>query len=416
MKLTKKQREILISDSLDPPKILILEGSVRSGKTFLNNALFYKELRRYTGEGKNFIITGHTLGSIKRNVLLSLEQDFDIECRPDNSGSFGLFGNRIFCFGTDRSDSYKDITGMTAVCWYGNEVTLSHPNSRQEAFNRCSEPGARILWDTNPDHPEHPVKVNFIDRSGERLSSGKLRIKSWHFTLEDNTFLPDEYIENLKLSTPVGMWYDRAIKGLWVAAEGIVYEGWNPDIHVIEPFEIPASWTRVRGIDWGYTNPFVMLWGALDPDGRLYIYKEYYVTKTLIKYLAEHINKEKFFVENEGKKTEGKYKWTVADHDAQDNAELKQHGIRTKPAQKAVQTGLQKVAARLIVQEDNKPRLFVFNTCVNTKREMGVYCWNVRQEGKPVKEEPNKVDDHCPDVIRYIVMRLDNKKPMQLFL
>lgn len=397
MKLGKKQRKILIQDRIDTPKILILEGAVRSGKTFLNNVIFYFELRKNTRAGKHFIITGHTIGSIKRNVLDSMEEMFGSDCKLDNNACFEIFGNKVHCFGADKYDSYKNMTGMTAAGWYGNEVTLQHDNSIQEAFNRCSDPDARIIWDTNPDYPEHPIKLRFIDKSGERLSSDRLRIQSWHFEIDDNPFLSSEYVENLKKSTPPGMWYDRRIKGLWVAAEGLVYEGWNPNVHVIEPFDIPDDWQRVRGIDWGFVNPFVMLWGAIDHDGRLYIYHEYYATRTLIEYLAKYINGIK-----------GRYSWTVADHDAQDNAEIRQYGISTKPAQKEVLIGIQNVAERLVVQPDGKPRLMIFRTCPNTKREMGKYCWTERKEGKPVKEEPLKVDDHGPDTIRYIVRRLDH--------
>ena len=108
MELSDKQRKILIQDVIDPPKMLILEGSIRSGKTFLNNSIFYKTLRKYTGQSKNFIITGHTIGSVQRNVLLSLEEQFGIDCSLDNKSAFSAFGNRVHCFGSDKADSYKN--------------------------------------------------------------------------------------------------------------------------------------------------------------------------------------------------------------------------------------------------------------------------------------------------------------------
>ena len=98
---------------------------------------------------------------------------------------------------------------------------------------------------------------------------------------------------------------------------------------------------------------------------------------------------------------------TVADHDAQDNAEIKEYGIFTKEAKKDVSVGIQKVAERLVVQKDGRPRLFIFNNCSNLISEIGKYRWQESKEGRPVKEEPLKIDDHACDALRYMIMELD---------
>ena len=396
MELSRKQEEIFKEYLRDNPKILILEGAVRSGKTYLNNLLFFSELMGNAGAGKHFIVTGHTLGSVKRNVLEPTGGQFGVDLKMDNNGMLEIYGNKIHCFGADKADSYKNMTGMTGSGWYGNEISLQHENVITEAFNRCSDPVSKIIWDTNPDYPEHPIKKNFIDRSGERFSNGKLRLQSFHFELGDNPVLDPEYVENLKRSTPPGMWYDRRIKGLWVSAEGLIYEEWNPEIHVVEPFEIPEEWPRFRSIDLGYNNPFVCLWGAQDSDGRLYIYDEHYYDHKLIKWHSDRIKQRKESV-----------RWTVRDHDAQEGAELEANGIITRKAVKDVDAGIQKVALRLRVQGDGRPTLGVFRTCDNLRREMGRYRWQERKSDKPIKEEPLKVDDHACDALRYMVMKLD---------
>jgi len=401
---TAKQEDIIRYERQEHPLITICEGAVRSGKTVINIDLFNMHIMKQCNLRRDFIITGHTIGSIERNVFTEWEKRWGLRIKLDQHNRFDLYGNKVNCFGADKYDSYQHMTGMTSHGWYANEVTLQHRNTIIEAFNRCSGEDARMFWDTNPDYPEHLVNTDYIMKSEDRLENGRIRIKSWHFQLEDNTFLAPEFIENVKVTTPPGMWYNRRIKGEWVAAEGLVYEGWNPKVHVIKPFRIPDDWQRIRGIDWGFVNPFVMLWGAIDHDGRLYIYHEYYVDHTLIKDLARHINS-----------VPGKYLWTVADHDAQDNAEIKQYGIVTRPAQKDVLIGIQKVAERLVVQPDGLPRLMIFDTCPNTKREMGKYCWLEQREGRPAKEEPLKVDDHCPDDIRYMVMELDHSTLFDIY-
>ncbi len=352
-----------------------------------------------TGHGKHFIITGHTIASIRRNVLEPLAEMFGVNTKlSGQENSFNLWGNSVHCFGTDKADSYKVMTGMTAHGWYGNEVTLTHPNSLQEAFNRCSGENANIFWDTNPDFPEHPIKTDYIDKSGEKLSSDRIRIRSHHFALDDNPFLTLDYTENLKKSTPKGMWYDRKILGLWVAAEGLVYENFDRDTHVVKPFKIPDHWRRFRAIDFGFSNPFVCLWGATDEDGRLYIYDEHYQNQRLMDYHAGQI-----------KARGGKYDWTVSDHDAQNNAELRSQGVSTQNAQKELMRGIEKVAQRLIIKDDSRPRLMIFNTCKRTIQEFGMYQYPERRVGKVIKEEPVDKDNHSMDALRYMIMQLDNK-------
>jgi len=393
-----KQAAVFQHAICDNPYHLILEGAVRSGKTHLNNVLWLYHVGKIPGPRKDFIMTGRSIGSLERNVISPLEDLLGKTIRMDNFNRFALGKHTMNCFGADNESSYKAMTGMTSYGWYANEVTNQHPNTIVEAFNRCSGAGARIFWDTNPDHPYHFVKTDYIDKTGIRNQDNRLAISAHHCRLEDNQFLTAEYIENVKRNTPSGMWYDRRIKGLWVAAEGIIYESFDRGTHTCEPFKIPDDWQRVRGIDFGTVHPFVMLWGAIDGDGRLYIYREYFKTNTLIRHHAERIkdlSKDEHYI------------WTVSDHDAQERLEYEAHDIPTQPANKAVLLGLDKVAQRMVDQIDGRPRVMIFNTCTELIRQLGVYCWRPYEEGKSYREEPLKVDDDGPDVLRYIVMELD---------
>jgi hypothetical protein len=81
--------------------------------------------------------------------------------------------------------------------------------------------------------------------------------------------------------------------------------------------------------------------------------------------------------------------------------------VHTNAARKDVGLGIQRVAERLVVLPDGYPRLFVSGNCINLVREMGMYVWQQRQDDRPVKEEPAKVNDHAMDALRYMVMGLD---------
>ncbi len=211
-------------------------------------------------------------------------------------------------------------------------------------------------------------------------------------TTKDNIYLPKDYINDLYDSYS-GTFADQELGGKFVAFEGLVYKDFDKNIHCIEPFDIPRGWRKVRCIDFGYVNPFACIWMAFDEDGRAYLYREYYKRKTLIKDHAKSINQ---YVDLP------KYGYTVSDHDSQDQAELVEYGIHTTNADKNVSQGLQKVNTRIKIQRDGKPRLYIFNNCINSIKEISQYSWN--EKGK---EEPIKMNDHIMDCVRYIIMRED---------
>jgi phage terminase large subunit len=175
---------------------------------------------------------------------------------------------------------------------------------------------------------------------------------------------------------------------------GQIYKDYEKTI--IEPFEIPETWKRVIGIDYGLQNPTAIVFGAIDYDGNVYIYDEHYQSRLLIKDHARAIMT----------RVEGRFDWTVADWDAQENAEMADCGISTVRAKKDVIAGIQRVKSRLEVQPDGRPRLYVHERCVNTLRELGMYRWDPGKSGNE-RETPIKELDHAMDALRYMVQEVD---------
>jgi len=227
---------------------------------------------------------------------------------------------------------------------------------------------------------------------------------------KDNPYNPPSYINILERLT--GVLYKRLALGQWIQAEGAVYEEFDPIIHVIDAFEIPEDWRRFRAIDFGFTNPFVCQWWAMDPDGRLYLYREIYHTQRLVEDHARDIVRL-----SDGENID----FTVADHDAEDRATLERHGVYTFAAIKDVSPGIQAVKARLAVAGDGKPRMFFMRGAVveedaqlrdnrrptSTIDEFPGYLWHEAKDGRPVKEQPVKENDHGADTARYMTMQLD---------
>lgn len=271
-------------------------------------------------------------------------------------------------------------------------------------------PYTQVLGDCNPGPPTHWIKQ----------SKSLQLLETRH---EDNPRLFDakagKWTEHGKRSLQVldsmtGLRYKRGRLGLWVAAEGQVYE-FDPVVHLVNWFEPPKEWRRIRAIDFGLKNPFTCLWLAIDPDERLYLYREIYMTGRTVRAHAVKINEL-----SKGERIEA----TIADHDAEDRATLAENGIQTIAADKRIKVGIEKIEDRLKLAGDGKPRLYLCRDALvevdeelkinykpyNTEQEFASYVYPPGIDGKPNKELPVDLDNHGLDALRYGVMYLDGKK------
>jgi hypothetical protein len=209
-----------------------------------------------------------------------------------------------------------------------------------------------------------------------------------------------------------GVLKERLRYGRWVSAEGVVY-AFDKRVHLVEPFYIPQHWRRIRVIDFGYTNPFVCLWIAIDPDGRMIVYRQLYKTQTLVADLAEEI-----------KAATGpeRIEATIADpEDAEGRATLARCGVPTVAAFKALSAGIQATQKRLALAGDGRPRLMVVRGSllardealakkrqpVDLVQEFDAYVWPAGADGKLQKEAPIDAYNHALDGVRYGVAYVD---------
>lgn len=99
-------------------------------------------------------------------------------------------------------------------------------------------------------------------------------------TIEDNPslFVNDPgYLARLEALPEVERM--RLRHGIWDAFEGQVFTELSQRVHGCEDFEVPPEWERFCVLDWGYSKPFSVGWYALDYDGVLYRYREWYGCK-----------------------------------------------------------------------------------------------------------------------------------------
>jgi phage terminase large subunit len=408
--LTPKQSKAWL-EILENPSIrrVMFDGGARSTKTALICAWLCVQAGTYPGA--RILIARKHRNAAEKSVwddtlrkLLQGRRDFkmmdgDMEIHCPN-------GSLIRVDGLDDQDRVDKILGTEYAHIFFNEATQLSWQTITTVLTRLAQPVdgmpcRKALFDCNPKSQRHWLyKVGVLrvnPDKGEPLADSDVWARqSW--TPYDNPYLPDDALKTLESLT--GTQRRRMLDGVWCEAEGAVYDEFDDDIHVWHG-AMPAGWEKwqkVRGIDFGYTNPFACLWGAIDPDGRLWIYRERYIRQQTVQVHAGAI---KSF------EPQSRYLWTVADHDAEDRATLHQAGIITLAARKDVERGIKAVKERLKVRGDGKPRLYIHESCKETIAEFFDYAWEQPREGKNEKEVPAKDRDHCMDSVRYIVMQLD---------
>jgi hypothetical protein len=203
--------------------------------------------------------------------------------------------------------AFDELTSFTE--WQYLYITLQRVRSRKD-----SGLPAVVRSASNPGNIGHNwVRRRFVDPDPNGLKilsneKGLLRIFI-PATVKDNPHIDPQYLRSLE-SLPEAE-KQAKLYGRWDAYQGSVFDEFRdknypdePDnaLHVVEPFDIPDYWPKIVAMDWGYAPP-AMTWvgyGALSPEGRVYIYREQAWQKTKISewgpYVREHLDKENPFV------------------------------------------------------------------------------------------------------------------------
>lgn len=383
---TAKQEEVLKRIKSEDFFICGLHGAKRSGKTFLNNMIFLREIVRVRKiadklkiETPMYILAGTSSTAIQNNILQELGNVLDISLKFDKHGAFNLCGVKIVQVFTGSVSGLKRARGFTAFGAYVNEASLSNESVFKEIISRCSGEGARIIWDSNPDNPNHWLKRDYID-------SKDSMVIDYRFTLDDNTFLSTRYIEAIKAATPAGRFYDRDILGLWTIAEGSVYADFDKDKHIIE--RAPGNLVRYyAGIDWGFDHYGSIVILGEDSDGVAYIvdgiaesgkHIDWWIHQA--KRLSKKYGDIPFYCDTA--RTEHIY-------------DMKRNGIRAVYSNKAVIPGIEEVAMRW----KNDRLFYVRGSIPRFEEEIFQYRWKENS----ITDDVIKEYDDVLDALRYAI-------------
>lgn len=384
---------------------LICYGAIRSGKTSLMMVAFVDwAMREFNG--KRFGICGKTVKSAIENVIspyLAMTRTKEMYSTKFNR-STGLLTitrngrtNVFEVFGGRDESSYTLIQGRTLAGVLLDEVALMPQSFVNQATARCSIDGSRLWFSCNPESPRHWFYTEWV------LGASRKNALVLHFELEDNPSLSERIIERYK-SMYHGVFYDRYIKGLWVIAEGLVYQfereseytctskeahGWIENERTGERREGAGAW--YISIDYGTINPFAAILWRVTPD-RAYAVDEY----------------------NFDSKAEGRRRTDSEHYDAVLRLASGRpiDGIIIDPSASSFKEEIWRNGTFNVIDGDNDVlngirvtdqmlhggEIKISESCSAMIAEMGLYRW----DDKAGKDQVIKENDHAMDSMRYM--------------
>ncbi|MGW4639568.1 PBSX family phage terminase large subunit [Sphaerisporangium sp. NPDC004334] len=389
-------------------RINLWSGAIRSGKTIASLLRWLMYIAK-APRGGHLAIVGKTADTISRNVfepLMDPALTGPIANRIHHTRgapTAKILGRRVEIISANDVRAESRLRGMTCAGAYVDEATLIPEAFWDQLLARLSVPGAQLFATTNPDAPNHWLRKRFILRANE------LDMRYFHFTLDDNPALDPVYVANLKAEY-TGLWYKRFILGLWVMAEGAIYDAWDPDRMIVKTLPMMERWLGV-GIDYGTTNPFAaLLAGVSTPDHegqrRIYLASEYrYDSRAMRRQMtdAEYSKALLDWLDNipdsYGTGTKGvRPEWTIVDPSAASFvAQLYRDGLAPTLADNSVLDGIRTVSNLIAADQ-----LRVHQSCTGWTGEVGSYAWDDRRAEKG-EDAPVKVDDHSLDGSRYVL-------------
>ena len=378
-----------------PQRVNLLHGSVRSSKTVNSLLVLPKRIANAPKNGE-IIFTGKTERTLYRNVISPLIKMYGRKrvkySKGSGEGSFG--GRSFFAIGAHNESAEDNVRGLTAAYWYADEVVTYPEVVTDMAMSRLSLEHSVADLTCNPGPPGHYINQKIIlpYQGGERSDAAV-----WHFLLEDNPNLPQNYLEFLRNQYPIGsLFYKRNILGLWVLAEGTVYDFFDMNIHIHksdpqkEPEFIDLS------CDYGTANPLVVgvFWGWKKPlENNLRVFLKrgfYYDSKKHQQQLTDSEYADRIDKEFAEEKLNHRY-FIVDPSAASFIQELKRRGWNVKAANNDVLDGIKTQAKMLksgqfALSSDSSLKPFV--------DEYGAYLWDEKAQAKG-EDKPMKTNDHC---------------------
>jgi PBSX family phage terminase large subunit len=403
--LSPKQVESLRESST---RVSIWSGAIRSGKT-IASLLRWLIYVASAPRGGQLVVVGRTRDSVARNVFAPLQD-------PSLFGPIAeqvhytagaptarILDRMVYVLGASDAKAEKVLRGLTCCGAYVDELTVVAEDFFVQLLGRMSVPGAQLFATTNPDNPAHWVKRRYLDRLAELPDW-----RSFVFRLDDNPALTESYKDSIRREY-TGLWYRRFVEGAWVAAEGAVFDMWEPDKHVV-PWSALPDMARLLavGIDYGTTNATAALLLGEGLDRRLYLVDEWRhdPAHARVRLTDSQLSaglRDWLAAAHLPQPVALRPQWIVADPSAASfRVQLHNDGVTTHAADNDVGYGIRLVSSLLAENQ-----LRVSDRCPGFITEAPGYSWDDSATAKGT-DQPVKVADHSLDAGRYAITTTEN--------
>jgi phage terminase large subunit len=262
---------------------------------------------------------------------------------------------------------------------------------------------------TNPGDESHILYQWFI-KIPETAEEIEERKKFWcnYTTSYDNIYLTDSYKAEIDSWKSDKEFHDRYAMGKWGRFKGLVYKEYEDDIYMVKPENYENFMNRIlpnreiyTATDWGFQNPAAILFFGITGDGDVVLFDEIYETGKTNPDLRElYKNKSKFY----GIEPEMNY---CDPAEPSDIKEFTDNDIPSVKANNEIEAGIKKVKEYLRLKANGSPKFFIFERCIKTRREFGLYRRPDEDDvkvDKNVPEKPIDKDNHAMGCLRYFLM------------
>ena len=354
-------------------------GGIGSGKSYAGNVKAFLRASERKTLGMVTAPTYRMLQDATLRTFMDVTRGFVRTWSKSDMTATLVNGSEVLFRSADNPETLR---GPNLFWWFGDEASLYDKSVWLIMIGRLrADGGAGEAWLATT-----PKGRNWLyERQGE--------IAVFRAKTRDNPYLSDEFVSSLEAAYS-GSFARQELEGEFVSFEGLVYEDFDRGRHVTDKAG-PFVRTLI-GVDEGYTNPAVLLPVGVDNDGRAHVVDEFYKRRVL-----------QGDVVAEARRMNEVYQpdvFVVDPSAAGLIAEMRSVGLRVNEATNDVMPGIQAVKARLATAGDGRPRLTVGPACANLLAEFESYVWKEGRAG--MKDEPEKVNDHALDALRYVVMAL----------
>lgn len=267
-----KQNQAIVSEK----RILLLATGTQWGKTRVGAIRMKMKTHQFTSKNDNFLITAPSYKTMHQSTLPAFLEFMDGYGNYDKK--FDVFrlntGGNVYCRTETDPDSIVGITNIRHV--WSDEAGKYRLYFWENIQARADFCGAGIDLTTSPYSMNWVAKeLIFPTQKGARKDVEYITAASWDSKYH-SLFDPER--RALKQATMDPRRFNMIFGGEFGQMAGLVYDNFEENLHVIEPFQLPSGTKFYGGIDWGYTDPFVISVRALTPTGHQFKVSEFYKT------------------------------------------------------------------------------------------------------------------------------------------